>query len=167
LKWLPDLDVTLVDLSLPMLHRAVERVGAATSGCVTPIQSDMRALSFDAEQFDIVFAASTLHHLRGDDEWHAVFAHFYRALKPGGSFWIFDLIEQSTSAIQTLMWQRYGEYLTGFRDAAYRDHVFNYVAEEDTPRPLLFQIDLLRKVGFCEVEILHKNGCFAAFGGIK
>lgn len=167
LKWLPDMDVTLVDLSLPMLHRAVERVGAATTGQVMPIQSDMRALSFDAEQFDIVFAASTLHHLRGDDEWHAVFEHFYRALKPGGSFWIFDLIEQSTSAIQTLMWQRYGEYLTGFRDEAYRDHVFGYIAEEDTPRPLLFQIDLLRKVGFCKVEILHKNGCFAAFGGIK
>lgn len=167
LKRLPNLDVTLVDLSLPMLDRAVARVGEATSGHVTPIQSDMRALSFEADSFDIIFAASTLHHLRGDDEWQLVFAQFYRALKPGGSFWIFDLVEQSTSGIQTLMWQRYGDYLAGFRDEAYRDHVFNYVAEEDTPRSLLFQIDLLRKVGFREVEILHKHCCFAAFGGIK
>jgi tRNA (cmo5U34)-methyltransferase len=31
----------------------------------------------------------------------------------------------------------------------------------------MFQLDLLRSVGFSDVEILHKNSCFAAFGGIK
>jgi tRNA (cmo5U34)-methyltransferase len=31
----------------------------------------------------------------------------------------------------------------------------------------MFQLDLLRQVGFSEVEVLHKNGCFAAFGAIK
>ena len=49
----------------------------------------------------------------------------------------------------------------------YRDQVFAYVAQEDSPRPLMFQLDLLRSVGFREVEILHKNSCFAAFGAIK
>jgi tRNA (cmo5U34)-methyltransferase len=28
-------------------------------------------------------------------------------------------------------------------------------------------VDLLREVGFHGVEVLHKNGCFAAFGGIR
>ena len=28
-------------------------------------------------------------------------------------------------------------------------------------------LDLLHKVGFRQVEILHKNSCFAAFGAIK
>ena len=28
-------------------------------------------------------------------------------------------------------------------------------------------IDLLREVGFSQVEVLHKNGCFAAFGAFK
>jgi tRNA (cmo5U34)-methyltransferase len=45
--------------------------------------------------------------------------------------------------------------------------VFAYVEKEDTPRPLLFQLDLLRQVGFTQVEILHKNICFAAFGAWK
>lgn len=44
---------------------------------------------------------------------------------------------------------------------------FAYIAHEDTPRPLLFQLDLLRSVGFTQVELLHKNSCFAAFGAIK
>ena len=43
--------------------------------------------------------------------------------------------------------------------------MFAYVEKEDTPRPLLFQLDLLRQVGFAQVEVLHKNVCFAAFGG--
>jgi tRNA (cmo5U34)-methyltransferase len=38
---------------------------------------------------------------------------------------------------------------------------------EDSPRPVTYQLDLLRSVGFKTVELLHKNSCFAAFGGIK
>jgi len=38
------------------------------------------------------------------------------------------------------------------------------VEQEDTPKPLTFQLDLLRAVGFREVEVLHKNTCYAAFG---
>jgi tRNA (cmo5U34)-methyltransferase len=108
-----------------------------------------------------------LHHLRGEAQWRAVFAKLYAALKPGGSLWISDLIEHSTEAVQALMWQRYGDYLTDLRDEAYRETVFDYIAQEDTPRPLLFQLDLLREVGFRQVEILHKNSVFAAFGGVK
>ncbi len=65
------------------------------------------------------------------------------------------------------MWRRYGEYLSNFRGESYRDEVFAYVAKEDTPRPLAYQLDLLRRFGFQSIDILHKNCCFAAFGGMK
>jgi tRNA (cmo5U34)-methyltransferase len=67
------------------------------------------------------------------------------------------LVEHSDARIQALMWERYGKYLAQLKDEAYRDHVFNYVAAEDSPRPLMFQLDLLRSVGFQEVEVLHKT----------
>ena len=167
LQRLPNLDITLVDLSQSMLDRAAQRVGQATTGRVTPIQADIRELRIADESVDIVLASAVLHHLRTDAEWHDVFAALHRALRAGGSFWIFDLIESSIPAIQSLMWNRYGEYLVNLKDAAYRDTVFDYVQKEDTPRSLMFQLDLLREVGFSQVEILHKNSCFAAFGGIK
>lgn len=167
LQYLPGLDSTWVDLSLPMIQRASQRVRAATSGRVTTLQGDIRDLDFGREQFDIVVAAAVFHHLREESEWRAVFAKVYTALRPGGSLWISDLVEHSVSSVQLLMWERYGEYLEQFKDAAYRDQVLAYVGHEDTPRPLTFQLDLLRDCGFRSVEILHKNNCFAAFGAVK
>ena len=167
LEKLPGLDATLVDLSRPMLDRAAERVGRATAGRVTTIQGDVRELNLGDGQFDVVLAAAVLHHLRTDDEWGRVFAAFHRALRPGGSVWVFDLVESSIPAVQKVMWGRYGEYLSGLKGEAYRDHVFAYVEKEDTPRPLVYQLDLLRHVGFAQVEVLHKSVCFAAFGAVK
>jgi len=167
LEQLPNLDVTLVDLSRPMLDRAVERVSRLTSGKVTAWQGDIRELSIGESQFDIVCAAAVLHHLREAAEWRNVFSGIHAALRSGGSVWISDLVEHSDARVQSLMWERYGEYLSQLKDEAYRDHVFAYIAQEDSPRPLMFQLDLLRSVGFREVEILHKNSCFAAFGAIK
>ena len=167
LERLPNLDTTLIDLSQPMLDRARERVGRATAGRITTIQADIREVELPDEEFDIVLAAAVLHHLRADPEWRDVFAAFHRTLRPGGSLWVFDLVESSIPAVGRLLRQRYGEYLTRLKDESYRDQVFAYVEKEDTPRPLLFQLDLLRQAGFAQVEVLHKNLCFAAFGAVK
>jgi tRNA (cmo5U34)-methyltransferase len=48
-----------------------------------------------------------------------------------------------------------------------RDRVFGYIDQENTPRPLLYQLHVLKEVRFKTVEILHKNSVFAAFGAIK
>lgn len=167
LQKLPGLDVTLVDLSRPMLDRAVDRVTAAGAGAVETIQDDIRDIDLPAGHFDIILAAAVLHHLRSDQEWEAVFTKFFQALRPGGSLWISDMVEQASAPVQKMMWDRYGKYLAGLRDEAYRDHVFAYIEQEDTPKPLLYQLDLMRKTGFTSLEILHKNGPFAAFGGVR
>lgn len=167
LQSIPNAQVTLVDLSSQMLTKAVERVQPQTKGRVLALQGDLREVEIGIEQFDVVTAGATLHHLRTDAEWEQVFQKVWRALKPGGSFWIIDLVEQSTPELQAMMWRRWGEYLTGLQGEAYRDKVFAYVDAEDTPHALSFQLDLLRSVGFRHLEVLHKVACFAAFGAIK
>ncbi|MBX3443338.1 MAG: class I SAM-dependent methyltransferase [Planctomyces sp.] len=164
---LPGLNVTLVDLSRPMLDRAVERVAPATTGVVEAQQADVRELDLPEDRFDVILAAAVLHHLRTDDEWDAVFRAFSRWLRPGGSAWIFDMVTSSLEPVEGLMRERYGAYLTDLKDAAYRDHVFAYIEKEDTPRPLVEQLDRLRRAGFQQVDVLHKHGCFAAFGGVR
>jgi tRNA (cmo5U34)-methyltransferase len=167
LQALPDMDVTLLDLSRPMLERARQRVGAATRGAVTAVQGDVREVDLGRERFDVITAAAVLHHLRGDDEWRSVFTKLYDSLRPGGSLWVADLVCHALAPVQALMWARYGDYLAQLKGAEYRDQVYAYVEREDTPRPLLFQTDLLRAAGFRAVEVLHKNNCFAAFGAVK
>ncbi len=78
-----------------------------------------------------------------------------------------DLVTQESPEILAMMWKRYGAYLEFLGGIDYQQRVFDYIDKEDSPRPLTFQLDLLRRVGFTSVEVLHKNSCFAAFGGIK
>jgi tRNA (cmo5U34)-methyltransferase len=167
LEYLPNLDVTLLDLSRPMLDRALSRVQPATRGEVKVIQGDIRKVRLEPSSFDLIVAGAVLHHLREEEEWDLVFRKLYQVLKEGGALWISDLVAHSIPQVQELMWTRYGEYLKNLKDEAYRDHVFQYVQREDSPRPLIFQLDLLRKVGFVQVDLLHKNGCFAVFGAVK
>lgn len=167
LQQIPEMAVTLVDLSRPMLDRARQRVADAGGRHVRTIQGDIRAIDLGAPQFDIILAAMVLHHLRGEEEWRAVFEKLFRSLKPGGSLWIADHVAYDHPALQEVMQARWGDYLAELRDAAYRDQVFAYVEKEDTPRPLLFQTDLLRAAGFTDVAVLHVNTLFAAFGAIK
>jgi tRNA (cmo5U34)-methyltransferase len=167
LSKISNLNCTLNDLSLPMLERARERVKPQTNGQVTIIQEDMRNLNLADDSLDIVLAAATLHHLRDDADWKHVFSKIYKALRPGGSIWISDLITHDTAPLEQLFNQRYSDYLDTLNGPEYRQKVLDYVAHEDTPRSINFQTDLLKNVGFKSVEILHKNSYFAAFGAIK
>jgi tRNA (cmo5U34)-methyltransferase len=161
-------DVTLVDLSQPMLDKARTRVQAATSGTVTTKKGDFRTVTLVKEGYDVIIATAVLHHLREDQDWEASFRKLHALLKDGGSLWIFDLVQQQDEQLQKLIYtDYYGDYLTGLKDEAYRDHVFAYIEKEDTPKDLMYQLDLLRRVGFKQVDILHKNLCFASFVGIK
>jgi tRNA (cmo5U34)-methyltransferase len=167
LQILPNLDVSLVDLSGPMLARAAERIRPVTAGEIEIFQADIRELDLGEERFDLITAAQVFHHLRGDEEWLSVFAKCWRSLRPGGALFISDFIDHAAPAVQELMHRRWGDYLVAFRDEAYREQVFAYTDREDTPRPLFFQMNLLSAAGFRMVDVLHKNSCFAAIYAVK
>lgn len=167
LERLPNLDCTLIDLSANMLARATARVTPATLGSLRTMQADVREVDLGEGSFDVIVAAAVLHHLREESEWPVLFRKLYASLRPGGSLWIFDLVSHEIDAVQAILWERYGEYLAAFKGQEYREKVFAYIDREDSPRPVLFQCELLRQAGFEQIDILHKNSCFAAFGARK
>lgn len=161
-------NVTLVDLSQNMLDRADQRVKEHTDGAVVLKKGDFRTVDFQGETFDVIIATNVLHHLRDDQDWETSFAKLYSLLNEGGSLWIFDLVEQVEPNLQKHIYtDLYGKYLSGLKDDSYRDHVFAYIAKEDSPRSLMYQLQLMERVGFAKVDILHKNLCFASFVGYK
>lgn len=166
-EYVSPFDCDLVDLSLPMLEKAQERISEVNSGGIRIFQGDFRVIDLPEKEYDVILAAAVLHHLRDDQDWESTFSKIYRLTAPGGSVWITDLISHETGPVQTLMWSRYGEYLCSVGGESYKNKVLDYIDKEDSPRPVSYQLDLLRKVGFTHVELLHKNSCFAAFGAIK
>jgi tRNA (cmo5U34)-methyltransferase len=167
LQKIPNLNCTLVDLSKPMLDRAFERVSIQTCGKIEIIQGDIRHVTLQENHFDIILTGAVLHHLRDDRDWEHVFGKLYRLLKPNGCLMISDLIRQENSVLTEYFQQRYAGYLdkTGGQD--YRQKVLAHVEKEDSPQSMTYQLELMKKVGFESVEILHKNVCFGAFGGVK
>jgi len=166
LQKFPGLDLTLLDLSGAMLERARERALAAGAGRVETVQGDVRGF-LPQGGYQIIVASAVLHHLRGEDEWRQVFRRMYDALEPGGSFWIYDLVDHEIPAVAEQMQRLHGDYLVAQEGEAYREWVFNRIAEDDTPRSLQFQLNLLQERGFSRLDVLHKTARFAAFGAIK
>lgn len=162
-----DIDCDLCDLSRPMLDRALLRVSDETKGVIRLFEGDFRSIPLEESSYDVILAAAVLHHLRDEEDWEDAFRKIHTLLRPGGSFWITDLVTHEHSSVHTLMWKRYGDYLEGIGGPEYRQTVFDYIDKEDSPRSLTFQLELMRRVGFRTVDILHKNSCFAAFGAIK
>lgn len=167
LSKIPNLNCTLVDLSKPMLDKAWERVSPLTNKKVEVIQGDIRHVKLNENHFDIILAGAVLHHLRDIQDWEATFSKLYNLLKPNGCLMISDLITQDTEELSNYTWERYGDYLEGLSGKDYRNKVLDYIEKEDSPKSMNFQLDLMKKVGFRKVEILHKNMCFGTFGGIK
>lgn len=165
-QYVSPFDCDLVDLSLPMLEKARERVSLVNPGKIRMFQSDFREIKLD-QKYDVILASAVLHHLRDDQDWESTFSKIYRLTAPGGSVWITDLVSHEIESVQSLMWKRYGEYLCSLGGEDYRDKIFEYIDKEDSPRPVTYQLFLLKKVGFHQIELLHKNSCFAAFGAIK
>jgi tRNA (cmo5U34)-methyltransferase len=162
-----DIDCDLCDLSAPMLTAAYERVSVVSRGIIRVFHGDFRDIDLETESYDVILAAAVLHHLRDDRDWEQTFRKIHSLLRPGGSFWITDLITHEIGAVDEMMWRRYADYLIQQGGQAYQEKVFDYIDQEDSPRPLTYQLDLLRKVGFRSVDILHKNSNFAAFGACK
>jgi tRNA (cmo5U34)-methyltransferase len=161
-----NLSCTLIDLSKPMLDKAYERIIKKTTK-VKIIQGDIRTVELKENYFDIILAGAVLHHLRDDNEWETTFSKLYKTLKQNGCLMISDLVTHDNEMVTQYMQEKYGAYLEEIGGIEYKQKVFDYVRKEDTPRSMTYQMDLMKKIGFRNSEVLHKNICFGAFYGIK
>ncbi|MCD8284996.1 MAG: methyltransferase domain-containing protein [Prevotellaceae bacterium] len=167
LEKLPNVHCTLVDLSARMLERAVERVSQVSQADVEAIHGDLRTVELPTGSFDIILAGAVLHHLRTDDDWQGTFRRLYSLLRPGGCLLVSDLVLQDVPELNKYAWERFAAHLDDLGGEAYRKEHLKAVEREDTPRPLLYQLRLMLRVGFAQVDVIHKNACFASFCGIK
>ena len=163
LRVFPNADCTLLDISPAMLERARERVGSVAAGRIVFVEGDFRTAPLEEEHFDLVVAAAVLHHLRDDADWNAGFAKIHSLLKPGGVLLVSDLICHENPKIEAMFKVRQEAFLREALGDAEAERIMRSIAESDTPTPLEYQFALLRKLGFREVGLLHKNLVFGAY----
>lgn len=164
---LPRMQLTLLDLSSAMLERAKARLSAENFAVEKTIKSDIAQAELPKNEFDLVVAAASLHHLRTRDDWQRVFERIYQSLVPGGSFWMWDLVRHENEFVEKVQKERYAEYLTQLRDQEYQRHVFDYIERSDSPETLSFIMETLHSIGFRQLDVIHKNVVFAALVAVK
>ncbi len=114
----PDLRITAVDLSAPMLARA--RRGARQAGVsITFRRGSARRLPFRTSSFDLVLSNSLLHHL--PDPLPAL-DEFARVLRPEGSLFVRDLRRPPDRSIARHI-RHHGRYYRGLMRKLFADSV--------------------------------------------
>ena len=167
LQVFPSADCTLLDISPAMLKRAEERVGSIAVGKISCVEGDLRTAPLPVGKFDIVVAAAVLHHMRDEADWTRAFSRIYSLLKNGGVLLVSDLIRHENPAVEALFKVRQESFLREALGDAEAERIMQSIADSDTPSPLEYQFDLLKKTGFRETGLLHKNIVFGAYYALK
>ena len=68
LQYTSPFDCDLIDLSLPMLEKARERISSVNSGNIKTIHGDFRKIDLPDQGYNVILAAAVLHHLRDDQD---------------------------------------------------------------------------------------------------
>ncbi len=139
----PEIKVTGVDLSVGMLGKLKEKHGDKK---LNLIQGDYFEVDFGEECFDVAVSFETLHHFKAERKIQ-VFEKICRALKPGGFYLEADYVADDDE------WE---EFL--FQESALRREKWGIPEDTwvhfDTPLTLEHEMELMRKAGFSQVEVL-------------
>ncbi len=159
----PQAEIACVDFSSEMLAAARKKHGGRPG--FTYHESDVRA--FDLTGYDAAAASLCLHHIDGEQEKRAFYKKVCAGLRPGGVFYIYDVILASDPAVQEVYlaeWKRYMQ--TRLAPAAIEDTMEKYRAE-DRPFPLMKELSFLQDAGFEGVDVICKYYNGAVYGGIR
>lgn len=93
-RW-PESPITVVDISADMLKQTQERLPNAH---LTSIESMFETLNFPSDQFDLIMASFSIHHILNPDK-AALFQKIAHWLFPGGFFVIADVVKSSNDRL--------------------------------------------------------------------
>jgi len=171
-KYYPRHEYHLLDGSETMLGEAKKSLGDGCTFIHSSFEHFIREES-DDRQYDCIVSSMALHHL----DWNGksgMYGRIFRLLKGNGLFLNIDTVLPPSERSETWQFQMWRDWInetlenmgeeTGRHDnlpAAYKRK------PENKPSDLCRQLDLLRTIGFRDVDCYYKYGVFAFFGGTK
>lgn len=171
----PDNTYYLLDGAAAMLDKARQKLGDENVRFTQQtFEAYLDILPEDAK-YDFIFSANAIHHL----DFYAksqMFAKLYRELKFGGLFITIDVVLPPTMRSEQWQFRMWVDWVNEtLQRNGMEEDVGKYdplpsrykYAPENKPSALFDQLDLLRKIGFRDVDCFYKYGIFTVFGGTK
>lgn len=170
----PTAEVTLLDGSQDMLLKADVRLGRYAN--VSYLHADFNALiSGDTapEPCDFIYSSFAIHHLDTASK-RALYERIFTLLTPGGRFVNIETVKPESEGLHEWYFALWAQWIRMMQQRMQRegnlveDVTRRYLDERvNKPDTLNMQIEMLREVGFTEVDCYYKNGIFAVFGGLR
>ena len=155
--------ITCVDIAEKMLEIAKEKIG----GNLICIQADFNKFDFP-EKYDLVLSSLALHHLENDSDKLAFYEKIYSALNQNGMFINIDVVLGSDDEIQDVYMKKWKEFMRkNVSDEEINNKWFPTYYAEDRPTQLISHLEILKKSGFCCIDVIYKYFNYAVYIGKK
>lgn len=164
--------VTLVDGSLEMLEAAKKRLSGQNRNYY--IQASFQQLLANDplnDNFDFIYSSLAIHHLPLDKK-KKLYAYIYGHLSSGGWFIHYDVVLPQSEKLEKWYLSLWREWIKMHPYKEKREQLLGipeqYKSNSDNmPDTLEAQLEVLKDVGFCNVDCFYKYGIFSLFGGSK
>ena len=164
-KRFPNANLTLMDLSEPMLEEAKKRL----SKLDIPqkyIIGDYSQREQIKDQYDLILSALSIHHLEEADK-ERLFQNLYLHLNPKGLFINADQVLGENEEIDQSYKTNWVKRVTENGITAKELLVAQERMKEDKLSTLSTQLTFLKNCGFSQVNCWYKNYSFVVYSGLK
>jgi len=172
-KRYPDNAFTLLDGSADMLEKARQRLADKQVAFIQQTFEEYLDAPPEDQRYDLIFSSNAIHHL----DWlgkSRMYAKLFRELAFGGAFANIDVVKAASARSERWQFAMWEDWMNE-RLAQIGGDIGTYdglpeVAKakpENKPSGLFDQLELLRQIGFRDVDCFYRYGVFAMFGGTK
>jgi tRNA (cmo5U34)-methyltransferase len=166
------IDATLVDGSQEMLEAAGKRLARFEKAhFVNTSFQDLLMEDPLKGTFCFVVSSLAIHHLVMAQK-EALFKYVHHHLDPCGLFLNIDVVLSPTDDLEECYLGLWQEWIDAHADVSQKAALLPVPRQykdnsDNTPDPLLPQLQALERIGFKNVDCYYKCGIFAMFGGSK
>lgn len=165
-------EVVLMDGSAEMLRAAKERLGEQENLNFrqASFQDLMGQKGPQKETFDFIYSSLAIHHLPTAEK-KKLYTYIYNSLAPGGYFIHYEVVMPPAAELEQWylsLWKQWIEEhsapdnpTTLLVPQQYKDN------SDNQPDPLDSQLEIMRDLGFLNVDCYFKYGIFTLFGGCR
>jgi tRNA (cmo5U34)-methyltransferase len=171
----PDHIFNLMDGSSFMLEKARQRLNASSQNFLVKTFADFIDEESGGEKYDFIYSSNAIHHLDLADK-RRLYSKVFHELKPEGLFINADPVlpvSEKSEQWQFRLWIDWIRETANKRNLDVAAEMIENVPsgykkkEENKPSSLIDQLQILKEVGFNDVDCFYKYSIFAVFGGTK